>query len=722
MTLARLLPDPIRDVLRRGYRPIDLAREGALWRPGNAQLALASSIGRAANERAGYTDDDHIDAAIAWLERAHEAGGDGGVSGRYLLGSGWTSSYPETTGYIIPTFLTLAAQRDRPRLAERAGRCIDFLERVQLSSGAFPGAEIRENSEQPSVFNTAQILNGLVAWHRATGDGRVEEMAHRAADWLVAVQDPDGAWRRHVYQGVPVAYSAHASCWLADHAEQFGSDRHRRAALKHLRWVLGNRSPDTGWFDLAGWGDHHEARIAVTHTIAYTLAGVLHTSVLFGIEEGVDAVRVAARAIARRMELAGTLPGVLDHRWRARSRYVCLTGNAQMALIWLRLHALESEPVLLNAALKAIDDVKRAQPMRHPNPGIRGGIPGSTPIWGDYIRLGLPNWAAKFFLDAMLAKQDALAALDRREPDPWRIPGDVPQRLPAVSSRPAPSAPRVILYTRRGSDKVGRMLDAWTAWGFRCAAVVVEEPPEPSPWARAVTKLREDGVGGVVSRLVAGGARRSAQVGEAAAQGGPAGEDDPITVSMARGVPVVRVRSLSDDEAVERVRALAPDVAILAGAGILRARLLAVPRLGTLNAHMGILPRYRGMNVTEWARFTGAPVGCTVHLVDSGIDTGDILQVAEVHTSSARSVSELRDAVDRAQIALLGDVVRWIWTTGSLPPRRAQSPGEGTQFFRMHPELRALLDTELASAARTNGVERVPSPAARTVASLATRS
>src|SRR5687768_9067450 len=99
VTLVRLLPSPVRDVLRRGYRPIDLACEGALWRPGNARLALASSIGRAANERAGYTDSDHVDAAIAWLERAHDAGGDGGVAGRYLLGKGWTSSYPETTGY-----------------------------------------------------------------------------------------------------------------------------------------------------------------------------------------------------------------------------------------------------------------------------------------------------------------------------------------------------------------------------------------------------------------------------------------------------------------------------------------------------------------------------------------------------------------------------------------------------------------------------------------------
>jgi folate-dependent phosphoribosylglycinamide formyltransferase PurN len=689
-------------VLRQGYRPVELAREGALWIPGNARVALESSIGRSANERAGYTDEDHLAAAIAWLERAHDAGGDGGVSGRYLLGKGWTSSYPETTGYIIPTLLTLATKRNCPRLTDRAARCIDFLARVQLGNGAFPGAEIRENSERPSVFNTAQILNGLVAWHRATGDARAERMAHRAADWLVDVQDADGAWRRDVYQGVAVSYAAHASCWLADYADHFGSDRHRRASLRHLDWVLGNRSPDTGWFDLSGWGDDHAARIAVTHTIAYTLAGVLHTSAVFGIERGVDAVRVAARAIARRLELNGSLPGVLDHRWRARSRYVCLTGNAQMALIWLRLHALDPEPLLLNAALKAIDEVKRAQPMTHPNPGIRGGIPGSNPIWGDYIRLGLPNWAAKFFIDALLTKEAALAAVGRREPEGWQIPGDVPRALPPSAPRSTQPGPRIILYTRPGSAKVGLMLDAWSAWGFRCAAVVIEEPADPSPWDRVTKKLREDGVDGVLARLVA---RQSVSPTAAGARhDGDA--DDPITAAASRGIPVVRVRSLNSDDAVARVRALDPDLAIHAGAGILRAPLLAIPHLGTLNAHMGILPRFRGMNVTEWARFTGAPVGCTVHLIDSGIDTGDVLQAAEVDVSGAHSIDELRDVVDRAQIALLGEVVRWISTTGSLPPRRKQTAEEGVQFFRMHSALRAVLEHELASEAKSDEVRQ----------------
>jgi len=120
------------------------------------------------------------------------------------------------------------------------------------------------------------------------------------------------------------------------------------------------------------------------------------------------AARTAAMGVARRLELSGWLPGILDHAWRGRAAYACLTGNAQMALVWLELHRLRGEPILLNAACKAIDLVKRAQPMSSSDAGIRGGIPGSDPVWGDYMYVRIPNWAAKFFIDALIEKQGAL--------------------------------------------------------------------------------------------------------------------------------------------------------------------------------------------------------------------------------------------------------------------------------------------------------------------------
>jgi hypothetical protein len=292
---------------------------------------------------------------------------------------------------------------------ERAAKAIDFLLGCQLPEGAFFGGRIHQLPKAPSVFNTAQIISGLVAWHRHTKDQRVLDSAVRAGDWLVSVQDADAGWRRDVFLGVAASYLAHASCWLAQLGEHIGERRYRDAAHRHLEWVLALMDPETGWFDRCGFTkQQHKKRIGYTHTIAYTLAGVLTTSRLLGIGVGVTSVERASREIAKLVELLGWLPGVLDSRWRQRAAFACVTGTAQMALIWMHLFEGRRDMRWMNAAILAIDTVKQAQEMRASAPGLLGGIPGSDPLWGDYGRFTYPNWAAKFLIDALIEKQRVL--------------------------------------------------------------------------------------------------------------------------------------------------------------------------------------------------------------------------------------------------------------------------------------------------------------------------
>lgn len=357
------------------------------------------------------SDEAHLRAAAGWIAAAQDAQNDGGVSGRYRLASGWSSSYPETTGYLVPTMLKLAERLKQPLWETRAARAIDFLLSVQLADGAFPGGEIAENRTEPSPFNSAQILTGLNAWAAAKGDARAGEAARRAAAWLVSVQDGDGAFRKHYYW-TPAAYSTHLSCWLAEHGVMQDDSAARQAAARHLDWALALRDQQTGWFERSGFSEEeHRARISVTHTIAYTIWGVLLLGLLLDRADVVAAARLAAEGVRKRLELSRRLPGFLDHRWKGVRAPQCLTGNAQMALIWCKLDELEPDARLVSAAALAIDEVKKAQMLDSPNPGLRGGIPGSYPVWGDYIPMALPNWAAKFFIDSLLAKEAALARL-----------------------------------------------------------------------------------------------------------------------------------------------------------------------------------------------------------------------------------------------------------------------------------------------------------------------
>lgn len=396
--LGRYLPDWLRGVGRTAL----VVGRAKPWKPSHARLFWRDLLA-ADDGGSGRDDGHHLREAVSWIRAAQDIHDDGGFAGRYSLREGWTSSYPETTGYLIPTLLRLAGVWDDSDLERRASRAVAFLLELQLRNGAFPAFEVSENRTEPSVFNTAQIVCGLDAWHEYAGDDEVLLAARRAADWLVEIQENDGAWRRHSYEGVARAYYAHAACWLARLGDRMECRRYLRAAEDNLNWVLSRQDPRTGWFQDAGF--HRQAQAgenAETHTIGYTLWGLLLCAERLKRSDGIEQVRFAAEELAEKVLGWEHLPGMLGPGWQARSRYACLTGNAQIAQVWRRLHAMDGDRRLSAAAEMALGEVKSAQISNSRDSRLRGGIPGSRPLWGGYLPFTLPNWAPKFFVDALL--------------------------------------------------------------------------------------------------------------------------------------------------------------------------------------------------------------------------------------------------------------------------------------------------------------------------------
>ena len=136
---------------------------------------------------------------------------------------------------------------------------------------------------------------------------------------------------------------------------------------------------------------------------------------------------MANERLLRRLEIKGRLAAAFDHSWKECADYVCLTGCAQLAGIWMRLYRRFGDVRFLNGALKALDLVKNTQILDSPYPGINGGVAGSFPVWGSYIRLAFPNWAAKFLLDGLVYAQDCVKQLKAEPPQSnWSLPGGVP--------------------------------------------------------------------------------------------------------------------------------------------------------------------------------------------------------------------------------------------------------------------------------------------------------
>ena len=354
---------------------------------------------------------EHLDATLAWLCRAQDRHASGGVAAGYTLHQGWMPEYPETTGYIIPTFLDYAELAGDSRYTERARRMGAWESDIQLADGGVRG----RTQDAPVVFDTGQVIFGWVALYERFGDARSLESACRAGDWLLRHQDDDGKWTRFEFKNVPHTYNTRVAWPLLLLARAAGRDDYRRAAVANLEWTL-RQEQGEGWFDHMSFTHGAEP---FTHTIAYTLEGLLEASLLVPDESLAQRLRApvqrASGALLKRYALdavgpAGVgstpavLPATLAADWSTQAKSVCLTGNAQFALIWQQMWRQTGDARYLAAADRVLAVVRAQHAVAHPDPAIAGAVAGSSPCWGAYLRLWYPNWAAKFFADALLRR------------------------------------------------------------------------------------------------------------------------------------------------------------------------------------------------------------------------------------------------------------------------------------------------------------------------------
>lgn len=99
---------------------------------------------------------------------------------------------------------------------------------------------------------------------------------------------------------------------------------------------------------------------------------------------------------------------------------------------------------------------------------------------------------------------------------------------------------------------------------------------------------------------------------------------------------------INHPDVVELARKLQPDMLCVFGTSLIRGDLLREGRLGIANLHGGLSPEYRGADCTFWALYNGEPekVGCTLHWIDAGIDTGRL--IAHVSPKIEADDDELR--------------------------------------------------------------------------------
>lgn len=138
---------------------------------------------------------------------------------------------------------------------------------------------------------------------------------------------------------------------------------------------------------------------------------------------------------------------------------------------------------------------------------------------------------------------------------------------------------------------------------------------------------------------------------------------DRTMASLARrcGFRVLEAGNLNSAEAMKSLQSVDADLGIVLGTRILKRGTFSIPKLGCVNLHKGKVPEYRGMPPGFWELYDGsASAGVTVHFVDDGLDTGDVLAVAEIPVHAKETPESLRRKLDAEGVRLMAEVVEQI--------------------------------------------------------------
>ncbi len=166
--------------------------------------------------------------------------------------------------------------------------------------------------------------------------------------------------------------------------------------------------------------------------------------------------------------------------------------------------------------------------------------------------------------------------------------------------------------------------------------------------------------------------------------------NDSSVVSMAKknNIKIIKVNNFNSHDLVDYIESVRPHVGVFTGGGLLKSKIINCFYKGIINCHMGLLPKYRGMDVVEWPIIDKSfNLGLTTHLIDKGVDTGDIIRTKTYHVRySNYELQYVRDEFEKNMCEMI--VEDAICVLNGKAVFKKQDFIDGRQYFIMHDELK----------------------------------
>lgn len=275
--------------------------------------------------------------------------------------------YPEVTGYYIPTLI-------RWGYRELAIDYAKWLISIQHDDGSWYDTF----AQMPYVFDTAQILKGLLAAYSIWPDENVKNAIIKGAMWLAGNIQHDGRFKaadESIWK-MPKAYSELIHLYCLSPIREVGIQFSRPELLKmvdlSIDYYKQNHMEEILHFDL------------LSHFYAYVMEALVDLGEL-------ELAKIAMNNIANFQTEDGAVPGYNDVHW------VCSTGLFQLALTWFRVGDIERGNKAFSYACR----------LQNESGGWYGSYPSVDDESNDYFAASEISWAVKYFLDALYYKNKA---------------------------------------------------------------------------------------------------------------------------------------------------------------------------------------------------------------------------------------------------------------------------------------------------------------------------
>lgn len=196
----------------------------------------------------------------------------------------------------------------------------------------------------------------------------------------------------------------------------------------------------------------------------------------------------------------------------------------------------------------------------------------------------------------------------------------------------------------------------------------VYQPPASARWKNLRRNVKREGAGYLLRRAIRG--LKGWLDGRAAAITPRAEVNNLLRAAFPErcfhlddirkkyGIPVHEIANLNSPAAADCLRASGAALGVVIGTRILKRSTFGVPAMGCINIHKGKVPEYRGMPPGFWELYEGAATaGVTVHFVDDGLDTGDMIGTGEIPIHPKETVASLRTKLDHEGARVLMECV-----------------------------------------------------------------